>query len=46
MQKSGDENMTVINSQGVRMAQCNSEFEVIQDLKIEPIFNSSLVHMV
>lgn len=45
MQKSGDENMTVINSQGVRMAQCNAQFDVITSLKVEPTLNFSLVYM-
>lgn len=41
--KSGAENITVINSQGVRSAQCNAQFDLIQKLISEPTLNFSVV---
>lgn len=41
--KTGAENITVINSQGVRSAQCTAHFEVIEKLIAEPTLNFSLV---
>lgn len=39
--KTGAENITVTNFQGVRSAQCNAHFDVLQPLPSEPTFNSS-----
>lgn len=41
--KSGAENITVVNSQGVRSAQCNAHFESVINLIAEPTLNFSLV---
>lgn len=40
--KTGAENITVINSQGVRSAQCNAQFDSFEKLIAEPILNISL----
>lgn len=39
--KTGAENITVTNFQGVRSAQCNAQFDVLPPLPSEPTFNSS-----
>lgn len=39
--KTGAENITVTNFQGVRSAQCNAQFDVMPPLPSEPTFNSS-----
>lgn len=40
--KSGSENISVINPQGVRSAQCTAAFDVTQKLQEEPSKNASL----
>lgn len=42
--KTGAENITVINSQGVRSAQCSMEFDVTQKFVPEPSLNFSVVN--
>lgn len=42
--KTGAENITVTNFQGVRSAQCNAQFDTLPQLISEPIFNSSDAH--
>lgn len=39
----GAENITVINSQGVRSAQCSMEFDITQKFVPEPSLNFSVV---
>lgn len=39
--KTGAENITVTNFQGVRSAQCNAHFDILEQILSEPIFNSS-----
>lgn len=39
--KTGAENITVTNFQGVRSAQCNAHFDALEQMISEPIFNSS-----
>lgn len=39
----GAENITVINSQGVRSAQCSMEFDIAQKFVPEPSLNFSVV---
>lgn len=39
--KTGAENITVTNFQGVRSAQCNAQFDELPQMISEPIFNSS-----
>lgn len=39
--KTGAENITVTNFQGVRSAQCNAQFDSLIQLPSEPTFNSS-----
>lgn len=39
----GAENITVINSQGVRSAQCSMEFDITQKFASEPSLNFSVV---
>lgn len=41
--KTGAENITVINSQGVRSCQCSMEFDVTQKYVPEPSLNFSMV---
>jgi hypothetical protein len=41
--KSDAEEITVVNSQGVRSAQCNSHFDIITKSFDEPTQNISLV---
>jgi hypothetical protein len=43
--KLGAEEITVVNSQGVRSAQCNSHFDVILKSLDEPTQNISLVRL-
>ena len=42
--KSVADNITVVNSQGVRSAQCNAQFDVIEKLIPEPTLNFSVVN--
>lgn len=41
--KSGADNITVINPQGVRSAQCNAKFDVSEQPTQEPMVNVSMV---
>lgn len=41
--ETGSENTTVINSQGIRSAQCNAYFDIPERLTAEPVHNISLV---
>lgn len=41
--KNGADNISVINSQGVRSAQCSMEFDTAQKLISEPTLNFSVV---
>lgn len=41
--KSGADNISVINSQGVRSAQCSMEFDMAQKSISEPSLNFSVV---
>lgn len=41
--KTGAENITVINSQGVRSCQCSMEFDVTEKNVHEPSLNYTLV---
>lgn len=41
--ETGSENTTVINSQGIRSAQCNANFDIPERLTAEPVHNTSLV---
>ena len=41
--KSGADNITVINPQGVRSAQCVSKFDITEQPSQEPMVNVSLV---
>ena len=44
--KNGADNISVINSQGVRSAQCSLEFDVMQKSILEPSLNFSVVSAV
>lgn len=41
--KSGADNITVINAQGVRSAQCNAKFDISEQPSQEPMVNVSAV---
>lgn len=41
--KSGADNITVINPQGLRSAQCNAKFDVSEQPTQEPMVNVSMV---
>lgn len=43
--KSGADNITVINPQGVRSAQCNAKFDVSEQPTQEPMVNVSMVRV-
>lgn len=43
--KSGADNITVINPQGVRSAQCVAKFDISEQPSQEPMVNVSMVSM-
>lgn len=43
--KSGADNITVINPQGLRSAQCNAKFDVSEQPTQEPMVNVSMVSL-